>query len=182
MTIYFEHTHFCTATIYLRLQCLPARSSVRPFKQLARLLLLGTLHFCQISTCISKGISVGINEQMLQMYMNKTCSEDQGFRSGSDRILFFCLEPVFIFLWIRIPEQKKSAERALKLFIRRKLNNYDQGPSKNEEGHNFLLKIIIKQMDNFQDRGVCLPDPVNAWKRSFFQEIMTNKPTTIRRT
>ena len=46
----------------------------------------------------------------------------QGFGSGSSRIWCFCLDPnsVFKFLWIRmrlqprIPEHKKSAERALK--------------------------------------------------------------------
>ena len=38
---------------------------------------------------------------------------------------------------------KKIAERSLKL-IRRKLKIYDKGPSKNEKGNNFLLKLIIK--------------------------------------
>ena len=32
----------------------------------------------------------------------------------------------------------KNAERAQKLFLRKKIENYDQWPSKNEEAQNFL--------------------------------------------
>ena len=66
-----------------------------------------------------------------------------------------------VFAWIRIrigfsnfsgsgsgfsPDSgtKKNAERPLKVIYQRKLKIYDKGPSKNEKGNNFLLKLIIK--------------------------------------
>ena len=99
-----------------------------------------------------------------------------GSGSGSRFQIYLDPDPVFKFLWIRIQirfsnfsgsgflisldtdlvsdpgslGKKKSAERAQKLFNRRK----------NEKGKNFPPKIIIKQLENCRDKRCLDPDPV----------------------
>ena len=69
----------------------------------------------------------------------------QGLGSGFGVFAWMDPDPVFKFLRFNHPDPgygsyaNKSAERALKVIIRRKLKNYDWGPSKDEKRQQFLI-------------------------------------------
>ena len=66
------------------------------------------------------------------------------FESGSGRIRCFCPDPVSVpgsRIRIKIQSTKVSRECSKSYSLKKKLLNYDWGPSKNEKGNNFL-KII----------------------------------------
>ena len=80
------------------------------------------------------------------MVCDRVSDQDSVIFPGFGDFSWMDPDPVFKFLRFNHPDPgygsyaNKSAERALKVIIRRKLKNYDR-PKK---GNNFLLQIIIK--------------------------------------